>query len=310
MTPIDSEIGVAVAEPHVATVERPKAMRSEETVRRVPAAPWGRIVLITLLLTTAGMAAWEVQMQSLGLRAGDFDDSDDHWAEERRAVSAGPADQVVIAGDSRIWFDTDPAEWQRLTGIRPRQLALPGTNGRYLLEDLAADERFRGLAVVGMVEGAFFRDVRGLRGGAPAYVKKQSLTQRSGFYLHRQLSRWFAFLDGMYRPQTLFRWMDLPNRPGVRGPGLPWKLSESLDERETYLWPRLLTDERMRDAARAVWMGGPMRAAPPPTEELTARVIADARRDVERIRARGGRRLHPPPLGRPAARAGARAPAP
>ena len=287
MTTTNTE-SIAVIEP-VDPIAHPRAPLSEETVRRVPAARWGLIVLMTVLLTSAGVAAWEVKMRSLGLHAGDLDDTNDHWAEVRRAVSDGPADQVVIVGDSRIWFDTDPAEWQRRTGVRPRQLGLPGTNGRYLLADLAADPRVRGLVVVGLAEQSFFRDQRGLRGDAPGYVAKQSLAQQSGFVLHRALSRHLAFLDDMYRPQTLLRWMDIPSRPGVRGVrGMPWKLSESLDERETYLWPRLVTDAGLRERARATWMANPMGAGPPVADDQIRRTIADAARDVARIRARGG----------------------
>ena len=52
---------------------------------------------------------------------------------QRRAADIAP---VAIVGDSRILFDTDLDRFQALTGVRPVQLAIVGTNARALLEHL------------------------------------------------------------------------------------------------------------------------------------------------------------------------------
>ena len=273
--------GTTVAVVDAGAVSERTSAESGETVRRVPRASWAALLLITLLLAGAGLAAWEIRMRSLGLTTADVGDTNDHWAAARRALAEGPADQVAIVGDSRIWFDTDLAVWKELTGTSPIQLGLEGTNGRYILKDLAEDERFRGLAVVGLTEALFFAMPPGLRGNAPEYWRTQSYSQRFGHQIHLRLSRRLAFLDQQYTPQKLFRWLDLPNRAGVVPPArTPWKISEAFDHRQTFLWPRVIEDTALRDSTRATWIGMVTFVLPPLTDEVAHVVIDDAVRDV------------------------------
>ena len=115
-------------------------------------------------------------MRSLGLFAGDIDDSKSHWAVERRKIAAGEYDDVVIVGTSRILFDTDLDVWEELTGRRPIQLALPGTNPRPLLDDLAGIRRSRGCVVVDSTPDLFFGDWPGIPefAGVTEYWKEES----------------------------------------------------------------------------------------------------------------------------------------
>lgn len=279
-------VGTAVIDPEVAVA--PEVVVDETTTRTTPRAPWGASLIIALLMTAAGLGAWEMRMRAAGLRAGDLDDSNDHWAIARQGLVAQPADQIAIVGDSRIWFDTDLAVWRELTGHDPVQLGLQGTNGRFVLADLAADERFRGLAVVGLAELLFFNDVPGLRGDAVAYARRQSHAQRAGTAIHVWLSRHVAFLDDMYTPQYLIRTLDLPNRAGVISLRMaPWKLSDISDGRQAFLWHRVESDAAWQEQTKRTWMaiGG---SIPPVTDDVRERVIRDAVRDVRRIRARGG----------------------
>ncbi len=45
------------------------------TVRDIPATRWSAIGWLVLVLVVAAVAGWEWKMRSLGLRAGDLDDS-------------------------------------------------------------------------------------------------------------------------------------------------------------------------------------------------------------------------------------------
>jgi hypothetical protein len=262
---------------------------SDVTVRPVPRRPWTGTVVATLVLTLAALAGWELKMRSLGLAAGDLDDSNDHWAVARRSLDTGSENKIAIVGDSRIWFDTDLSVWEEMTGTRPVQLAVEGTNARYFLADLAADDRFRGLAVVGLADMLFFSTREGIRFGALERGRSQTRPQRWGVALHKELSQHVAFLDQTYRPQYLFRAMNLPSRPRVVSPAMmPWKLAETYEERQTFMWPRVITDLQLRDATRNTWMGLVNFALPPVTPEILDVVIRDAVRDVQRIRARGG----------------------
>jgi hypothetical protein len=267
--------------------------------RAVPAHRWRASAWLALALLVAAVGMWELKMRSLGLRTEDIDDGKSYWAVERRKVDTGPRDQVVIVGDSRILFDTNLDEFQSVSGIRPIQLALEGTPARPFLHDLAEDERFTGLAVVGMHDGAFFRNQTGLFSAALAYARDESLAQRAGHVLELPLQRLFAFLDYNYALVPLIDEIDLPNRAGVdfNWDGYVysgvWKLLEHFENRQAVMWQRLETDEKLRRHARDAWMltVNTLRATgndtPLPDAQVKA-VIASTRQDIDKIRRRGG----------------------
>ena len=262
--------------------------QDEVTVRDTPAVRWPAIGWLVLVLVVAGVGAWEWKMRALGLEAGDLDDSKSHWAVERRKLAAGQHDEVVIIGSSRILFDTDLDAWEEVTGRRPIQLALPGTNPRPHLKDLADNSDFSGLIVIDMTPDLFFTDWPGIPefAGVTQFWKDESPSQRFGHLVGLELQRRLAFLDSAYRLGTLIDRLPVRDREGVRGPVRDvWKIWQSGDDRQTSLWRRIVTDERLREHARWVW--GPF-TSDPVEQELIDRVIEDVRKDVEKIRARGG----------------------
>lgn len=257
------------------------------TIRETPTARWAAIGWLALALVVAATAAWEWKMRSLGLMAGDIDDSKSHWAVERRKVASGEHDDVVLVGTSRILFDTDLGVWEELTGRRPIQLALPGTNPRPLLNDIA-DSAFKGLVVVDTTPDLFFTDWLGIKefAGVTDYWKDESPSDRFGHRVGLFLSRRLAFLDSAYTLTKLVERVEIPNREGMRTPYMDvWKVWESFDDRQTFLWRRIETDERLREHARLVW--GPFNGEPM-DEGAIARAVDQAAAAVAKIRARGG----------------------
>ena len=83
------------------------------------------------------LGAWEGRMCPLGFEAGDLDDGPSFWAEQRRRIEGGDV-SIAILGDWRILYDTDLARFESLTGVRPVQLAIAGSNTLRFLETLAA----------------------------------------------------------------------------------------------------------------------------------------------------------------------------
>ena len=259
------------------------------TVREIPVLRLIAAAWLVFVVVAAGMIAWELQMRSLGLHAGDLDDSPSHWAVERRKLEAGDHDGVVIFGSSRLLFDTDLDAWNQMTGRRPIQLALPGTNPRPFLVRFAEESDFAGLIVVDVTPELYFS---GLVSALPEFRnvqdfwQEESPSQRFGHQVGLALSRYFAFLEDQYTLTTLIEQIDIPNRKGVRGPYMTvWKLSESTAGRQTRMWPRLETDQRLQDHAMRVWMSrdrGRLDA------DLLARAIDESRQAIEKIRARGG----------------------
>jgi hypothetical protein len=244
-------------------------------------------VLLAAVVFAVALGAWELEMRHQGLTTDDLGDGRAFWAVERRKVDAGPPDPVVIVGDSRILFDTNLDVWQKHTGHRPIQLALPGQNAQPLLHDLAEDEHFRGLVVMGTAEMSYFADDAGSTPVVLEYMKTESPSQRAGHHLYVLLSRCFAFLDSDYTLFGLIERQRWPERPGVVGAydGV-WKISESSRARQTYLWDQIAKSTYLREHARRVWLNE--FSGPAPTEDEVGAVVARSRADIERIRARGG----------------------
>jgi hypothetical protein len=253
--------------------------------RDIPDRPWRTISLAVTILVLLATAAWEWQMRRLGLTAGDLGDNPYAWVEQRRRIDTEPVSAAIV-GDSRILFDTDLDHFQRLTGIRPLQLALPGTNGRPFLENLADDPNFKGLVIVGMTDVSYFREKAGWMKIALELAKFESPAKRGSFLIGRQLEMHLAFLEQEYRLSALVARLDPNWRAGVEGPyDDTWKLSTTLDGRQTFMWPRIEHDERLRAHGRAVWQAF---EGPVVKPEVIAMTLKRTRVAVAKIRARGG----------------------
>jgi hypothetical protein len=254
--------------------------------RLVPPQPWGRVGLLALALTLAGLVLWEWNARRLG-HYPSYADTAGLWAIERRRV-AELEDPVVAVGASRTFFDLDLGVWRELTGRPLVQLAIVGTSPRTFLAELAADSTFRGLALVG-VEPEIFVYAGGFRARFLEEARRETPSQRLGQQLAMPLERRLAFLDKDELPLfALLRHQRLPNRKGVEDPYLEvWRLNDILDHRQSYMWREIETNPRLREHATMAWADG-MDERPPATDAQIDSMVADNRRDVARIRARGG----------------------
>ncbi len=269
-------------------MSNPDTLGKEVTRRAIPVTRLVAIGWLVLALVTAGVIGWELQMRSIGLVAGDLDDSKAQWAVERRKIASGDYDDVVVIGSSRILFDTNLDVWQELTGRRPIQLALAGTNPRPMLADFAADPEFKGLLVVGVTPDIFFGDWLGIPvfAGVVDYWKDQSPSERFGNQVGVFLSRHLAFLDSSYTLTALIDQVNLPNRGEIVRPYLDvWKVWETTDDRQTFLWSGIENNKRLREHARMAW--GPFDGRLMEEAPIT-RACEEATDAVKKIRARGG----------------------
>jgi hypothetical protein len=254
--------------------------------RDIPSRPWAKMGVCVLVAVTLLTAAWEWNARTnIGLRADDIGDSPQAWAEQRRLADAAP---ITIVGDSRILFDTDLDRFQQLTGVRPVQTAIVGTNARALLETYANDPNFKGLLVLGLADLSYFRPVGVGLGGSylKGFVKNDKPSQLTGLWLDRFLQRNLAFLDAEYRLSTLAARLDHGLRKGPYGPyDDVWKISEAFDHRQYFMWDRIETDPYLRAHARHAWN---VFKGPPLPPFIARNVIARSAEAVQRIRARGG----------------------
>jgi len=239
------------------------------------------VVALVILL----MVGWEMKMRSLGLSAGDLDDSIGQWVHQRDRA-AGP-DKVVLVSDSRLMFDTDLDRFRELTGVEPIQLGVVGSSALVLLKDLAEDPKVNGLILVGMADTAYF----GQPGFAGAYLaephKYRLPSQRSARWLGNLLEENFAFASGDYRLSSLVLRLDNKARGEWIGPYFDvWKISTQDKRREYRMWSRIETDPYLRDHAIKVWDDFNAEPKEPPFNvPKTLKETADA---VAKIRARGG----------------------
>jgi hypothetical protein len=253
--------------------------------RDIPRQPWGRIMIAVGAVLLAGIAALEVNARAnIGLHAGDLDNSEVAWVEERVRSENAP---VAIVGDSRILFDTDLKRFQALTGVKPIQLAIHGTSALTLLEDAASNERFNGLLLVGMADTMFFQPFDGYGG----YVRRRNdfttPSGRIGIAIDHALQRRIAFLDSNYRLSVAAHRLDPDFRPGVEGPKDDiWKIQEVGEERQTWMWDRVQYDPWIQARSRWAWKG--FKEKFPFTPKLIAKGQARAKIAVDKIRARGG----------------------
>ena len=253
-------------------------------VRDIPKQPWGRLALAVLAVMAIGTAALEVNARRLGLHAGDLDNSEVDWAVERSRSEGAP---VAIVGDSRILFDTDLDRFEELTGVRPVQLAIHGTSALTLLEDTARNEKFNGLLIVGLSDTMFFQPFDGYGGYIHTRETFESPARQWSAGLDHMLQRRLAFMDSSHRLSVVAARLDRDARPGVEGPFDDiWKLGEVGERRQTWMWPRIVTDRLLRAHSRWAWKG--FKEKFPYTPELIAKGQKRAVIAVATIRARGG----------------------
>jgi len=254
----------------------------------IPDQPWRTVALIVMVLLILLTSLWEWRMRTLELVPGDVGANYDRWAELRRQVDKRDV-PVAIIGDSRILFDSDLDRTAQLTGVRPLQLAIAGGSGVPILENLADDPHFKGLAIVGMAETAYFdTQYAAVRPQKALDLSRwESPSKRGSFLIQRVISHDLAMLDDDYQLSTLVFRLDQDWRSGVKGPhDEVWKAQETAAGGQTWIWRRLEHDQRMSEHTRNVWHQ--LYPSKPLGDESIQPVLVRTKIAVDKIRARGG----------------------
>ncbi|TDR20758.1 hypothetical protein [Marinicella litoralis] len=260
--------------------------------RPIPDIHWKPAMFLAFLLMTLGLIAWEYNARVIwGYEPEAYIDNNGLWAIQRRLIDQGNENTVAIIGASRILFDFDLDTYESMTGTRPIQLALAGTNPRPILADLAKDEDFKGLLYVGITPGSFFRNGGGISAEAPEYYAKESPTQWMSQQISMLIEPHLAFYDLANWPLfTLIERIELPNREGVFDPRMGvWELSQTSKDRNTKMFWKVEDDMEYQHKAQMTWRGfmemGDKRG---PSEFDLDQYLAGVIKDVDSIRARGG----------------------
>lgn len=262
--------------------------------RDIPAKPWGTILIGATLMFIVMLVAWELYWRDFGATPG-YRNSNGSWADQRRRINNGEGDKTVLVGSSRILFDVQLPVWQKASGERPIQLALEGTSGVVLLEDLADDPDFTGRLVVGVAPDLFFSGFA-YRGEAISYYHKQGPSQRSGHWISKKLFEpYWAFYDPDFALPTVIRRQDWPLRDGTEKNTRVRKLLVQEEDRNTHMWRKVEVDPEYRALARSIWAENfagpppPMMDTPEKLQKLIDKQITRAEVAVKKLRARGVR---------------------
>jgi len=241
------------------------------------------VVLLAALIAALALGAWEWHWRQSGYEPALYDDRD-LWSQHRlRTVSVDQGYNFTVVGASRIQLAFSTREFERLLpDWHATSLAINGHYPLAVLDDLAADEAFAGIALVA-IDGRglahWYRDmsepwVRHYRRdfGPQRRIERHLLTAAqqslvvagSPFNLVRRVSGW---IDGqvpprpyamLQRDRTIAADYERANVPGLRA--------------------------HFADALAADY-----RARPAPSPELWLDDLGSVARAVQAIQQRGGR---------------------
>lgn len=260
--------------------------------RDIPVQSWGTALIFSIIIMVIGVAGWEINMRAQGLTTDDIDDGVGYWAYERRKLDEAKPNQIAIVGASRILFNTSLDIFENIAGARPVQLALAGTAGYIFIEDLANDPDFTGLLVIGYTPEAIINnETFYLSLGALSSYKTEAPSKKIGHHIQVLLNRVFAFLEADKRLFNEINHIEMKNRPGVPNiyvDNLKFDITE--EDRQTYLWDKIITDENLHRRIVGFWDFA-LNFAGSDDGKFPDRVDAQITRlseQVEKIRAKGG----------------------
>jgi hypothetical protein len=256
----------------------------------VPERPWGTIFVGAVTLFMLLVAGWESYWRFDGATPG-MRNTYGLWAIQRRRIDERDGDATVLLGGSRGYYDIQLPVWERLAGRRPIQLSFENTSPLRYLEDLAADPKFTGRALV-TVEPSLFFSGREVLGGGVYYYYTESPSQRIGQRLSMQLIEpYFAFDDPDYALVTILARQRWPARPGRRWLHDLRKLATHQPDRNAYLWGKVETDPAYLELVRGLLLATlePSGNDPSPAQALDIgnEQISRAVKAVAQLRARG-----------------------
>ena len=130
-------------------------MRSSISSSNAAKSDWLKTWLLATGLALATLAAWEITLRQAGLEAG-FSDNRALWLSARDNLAQPDPSAIAVLGASRVQRGVDVDELSRQLQRPVVQLAVEGTSGLPVLENLAADPRFRGTVIVSIAPAFSF----------------------------------------------------------------------------------------------------------------------------------------------------------
>jgi len=253
-------------------------------------------LIIALVLSITALGAWELYWRSKGYFPN-LDDDKYLWAKTRAKVEKATENDVILVGSSRVLFDIQLDIWEKMTGIRPIQLANPGASPLPVFHDLVENTDFKGTVIVGVTPPLFFSTT--FPQAPPwsrAYSKvqfyeDQTYAQKFNYSLSVPLQNTFAFISADEEEwhddlnlKALLKTIQIDDRIKTMPPF--YRFQEIDIDRNVRMKDRMVTDTAFAGTVKTVWKAFMSGEMPPPDKEGTmAYFLADA----EKFKARGGK---------------------
>lgn len=249
-----------------------------------------RSAILAVIVALVFFISLEIYLRHAGGFVG-YDDGPELWSHSRDMVYEPSDKTVVFTGSSRIKYDLDIPTWEKLTGTNAVQLAMVASSPRHFLTDLADDPKFKGKLIVDVVEFLFFSH----RGNSypdafVSYYKKRTPAQKVSFVLDKPLEAHLVFLnEGHYALNSLLGRLHVQDRPGVY-PFLdfPSGFDRTEYDRQNLMTPEFVADTNQHNQVKAIWAMLKGDPTPPMNGKDLDSTIQSVKRDVDKIRARGG----------------------
>jgi hypothetical protein len=249
--------------------------------------------LLALSLSLAFFISWEVYWRSNGFKIA-YNDDESLWAYYRKQVYDSDPSRPVVIGSSRIKFDLDLKTWENISGKKPIQLALEGTNPRPMLADLAKDENFRGVVMIGVTELLFFQpDHNHFEIAANKRIAKYphwSLSEQMSFKINNILEPNILFLqESHFSLNSLLKRLPIESRSGVFVfPNFPMKFADNQADRQTIITDEFLASKKMQEEVQGIWKILAMTPVVACGGDTLEGIFKSVKADVDKIRVRGG----------------------
>ncbi|MBC7902684.1 MAG: hypothetical protein H7Y27_04650 [Gemmatimonadaceae bacterium] len=261
----------------------------------MPQSSIAKAGILAIILVVIGFAAWEFYLRSKGIGIA-YDDGPELWAAKRELADV-PMDQAtILIGSSRNKFDIDIATWEKLTGEKAIQLAVEGSSPLPMLDELAADPKFKGKVLLDVTEGLFFALA------PPAfsqpnkmlkYYKERTPAQRASFAVNTVVESQLAFLDKeFFSLNAMIKESWVKNRPGVfmLPCSFPLDFKRVNFDRQCIMTKKFETDTSLRNYVKGIWYyyGTLDRMGPLKGPKLDS-IFKTVQTAIAKIKGRGGK---------------------
>lgn len=250
-------------------------------------------LIVAIAFCLIGLILWESFWRTQGYYP-DVDGTDELWAIARSKVNKASKNDVILTGSSRVHFDIQLDEWEKLTKKRPIQLANGGSSPLPVFHDMVHNTDFSGTILVGVTPGLFFGSIdpdsnpwKRPQSKIDHYYSR-TYAQRLNHILSLPLQHNLAFItesdkaDGI-NLKALINRIKIGNRTGKEDTPF-YKFSDITEERNVTMTLKTSVDTIFANSIKKFWKSGGT-DEPKLQKEATLSYFLN---DVKKFKERGG----------------------